>query len=378
MNAPESERLTRAALSRLGEPGDLRLLSLVDEFGAAGLYQLLVEERDPEGLLTDVAARLAAVNPTRELDQAARLGLRFVIPGDAEWPSQLGDLAGCAPLHERGGTPIGLWVKGPLRLCDLDRSLAIVGSRAATSYGDSVAGEIAAVAALAGFSVISGAAVGIDVAAHRGAISMDAPTVAVLACGADRVYPSAHRSLLDHIAQTGAVVSEAPPGCAPHRIRFLARNRVIAALARGTVVVEAATRSGALNTANWAGRLNRQLMGVPGPVTSVSSAGVHEQIRLGAMTLVTSGADVLEMVGESGQHLVEAPRGHTTSRDSLTTRQQQVLDAVPVSSRATVDSIARVAGLGMLEVRSSLARLEVDGLVDGGQAGWRLTALAHA
>ncbi len=284
----------------------------------------------------------------------------------------LDDLAGVAPLHERGGVPVGLWVKGPLRLDTLEASVAVVGSRAATTYGAEVAGEIAAVTSLAGAAVISGGAFGIDLAAHRGALATDGPTVAVLACGADRVYPAAHRELLDHIATTGAIVSEGPPGCAPQRIRFLARNRLIAALAAGTVVVEAASRSGALNTANWAGRLNRPLMGVPGPVTSVSSAGVHEQIRLGAMTLVTSGADVLEMLGAAGEHLVEVPRGPTTPRDRLTPRQRQVLDAAPVVRHAGPESIARVAGLGLLEVRAALEKLQRAGLVEGSERGWRL------
>jgi DNA processing protein len=201
--------------------------------------------------------------------------------------------------------------------------------------------------------------------------------VAVLACGADRVYPAAHRDLIGHLADVGAVVSEAPPGCSPQRIRFLARNRLIAALTRGTVVVEAAARSGALNTANWAGRLNRTVLGVPGPVTSASSAGVHHLIRTGAATLVTSGNEVLEMVGAAGEHLVEGPRGEVRSRDGLTTKQKQVLDAVPVAAGAQSDSIARVAGLGIVEVRSVLSRLHSSGLVEQSDDGWRLAALAH-
>src|SRR4029078_13034542 len=122
----------------------------------------------------------------------------------------------------------------------------------------------------------------IDQAAHRGALAGGVSTVAVLACGVDRAYPAAHQRLLDHLADRGAVVSELAPGCAPTRLRFLARNRVIAALTRGTVVVEAAVRSGALNTANWANRLHRTVMGVPGPVTSAPSQGVHQLIRTGA------------------------------------------------------------------------------------------------
>ena len=154
-----------------------------------------------------------------------RLGIRFVIPSDPEWPHQVEHLAIAGQLHDRGGPPIGLWVKGPLRLDQLSRSVAVVGSRSATTYGEQVAREMGAVLVRHEAPVVSGAAFGIDQAAHRGAIAMDGPTVAVLACGADRAYPTAHQSLIDHIARHGAVVSEAPPGCAPTRIRFLACNR---------------------------------------------------------------------------------------------------------------------------------------------------------
>lgn len=374
----DRERLARAALSRLSEPGDPRMTSLTSEMGAVALYDALCQEREMGGVLTDVAARLVAVDPERELSQAARLGMRFVIPSDAEWPRQLDDLAGGGELHERGGVPVGLWVRGPVRLDQLATSVAMVGARSSTTYGDTVAGELAAVVVRAGLPVVSGAAFGIDQASHRGALIGGGPTVAVLACGADRVYPAAHRDLIGHLAEVGAVVSEAPPGCSPQRIRFLARNRLIAALTRGTVVVEAAARSGALNTANWAGRLNRTVLGVPGPVTSASSAGVHHLIRTGAATLVTSGNEVLEMVGAAGEHLVEDPRGEVRSRDGLTTKQKQVLDAVPVAAGAQSDSIARVAGLGIMEVRSVLSRLHSSGLVEKSDDGWRLAALAHA
>ena len=193
----------------------------------------------------------------------------------------------------------------------------------------------------------------------------------------DRAYPTAHKSLIDHLAAECAVVSEAAPGSAPTRLRFLSRNRLIAALTRGTVVVEAALRSGALNTANWATRLNRPLLGVPGPVTSAPSQGVHQLIRVGAAVLATSGEEVLELVGSSGQHLVEVPRGLDGPRDRLTLRQQQVLDAVPVSRCAGADSIARTAGLGLVEVRSALSRLAARGLVEQEARGWRLAALAR-
>lgn len=372
-----AERLARAALASVTEPGDPRMSGLVAELGAVELYETLSAERDVRGVLSDWAARLQVAEPLRVLDKAADRGIRFVIPGDPEWPTSLEDLAAVPLLHDRGGCPVGLWVRGPLRLADLDSSVAIVGSRSATTYGAEVAAEIAARVVREGFVVVSGAAFGIDVAAHRGALAADGLTVAVLACGVDRAYPSAHARLLEHLATGGAVVSEAAPGCAPTRVRFLSRNRLIASLTRGTVVVEAAARSGALNTANWAGRLNRAVMGVPGPVTSAPSQGVHHLVRTGAATLVTGGADVLEMIGAAGEHLVEEPRGPERPRDRLPVRQQQVLDAVPVGSGARADSIARAAGLGLVEVRSTLSRLARSGLVEQREDGWRLAALAH-
>lgn len=377
MSDLDRDRLARVALGRLAEPGDPRFVGLVAELGAVALLDSLVGQRAQGGLLADCAGRVEALGPERELERADRLGIRFVIPSDAEWPRQLDDLAGVEPLQTRCGVPFGLWVKGPLRLEELAGSVAVVGSRSATTYGGDVAADLAAVVARAGRAVVSGAAFGIDQAAHRGALAAGGRTVAVLACGVDRAYPIAHKTLLDHLGAEDAVVSEVPIGCSPTRLRFLARNRLIAALTRGTVVVEAAIRSGALNTANWAGRLNRPLLGVPGPVTSAPSQGVHQLIRTGAATLVTSGAEVLEMVGAAGEHLVEEPRTRTRPRDRLSWRDQQVLDAVPVHSGARADSIARTAGLGVLEVRSALTRLQRAGLVESGEAGWRLAALAH-
>lgn len=367
-----AERLARVALCRLTEPGDPRLTGLVSKLGAVRVHDHLASERDLDGILTDVAGRLAGLEPERELEQAKRLGIRFVIPGDAEWPSQLDDLDHSGQLQERGGAPLGLWVRGPLRLNEQRDAVAMVGARSATTYGSSVAGTISAEVAKAGLCVVSGAAFGIDNAAHRGALAGRGATIAVLACGVDRVYPAAHRQLLDHLADHGAVVSELAPGCAPTRHRFLARNRVIAALARGTVVVEAAVRSGALNTANWTDRLSRRLMGVPGPVTSAPSAGVHQLIRTGAATLVTSGAEVLEQLGAAGDNALAEPRSEPRARDRLRRRDAQVLDAVPVSDPAGADSIARAAGIGLVDTQSALIRLERDGFAVQTLAGWIL------
>lgn len=378
MSAAEEDRLARAGLALLTEPGDHRVAVVVAELGPRALYDDVMRQRaDTKGLRDDAAARVPDCDPAGLLEDAARQGLRFVVPGDEEWPVQLDDLLRVPTLQDRGGPPIGVWVRGPLRLDALADSVAVVGSRSATTYGADLAGSISAVVARAGSPVVSGAAFGIDNAAHRGALAGGGRTVAVLACGADRVYPQAHRDLIEHLAREGAVVSESPPGWAPTRIRFLSRNRLIAALTAGTVIVEAAARSGALNTANWAARLNRSLMGVPGPVTSAPSQGVHQLIRTGAATLVTSGADVLELVAPAGAHLAEEPRGRERARDRLSTRDQQVLDAVPVHDGAGTDSIARTAGVALLTVTSALQRLRTGGYVEQVEGGWRLAALAH-
>jgi DNA processing protein len=373
----DQERLARVALGRLTEPGDPRIPRLVLELGAVRLREALGDLDHPNDLAREVATRLHGLDPEADLERAERLGIRYVAPGDSEWPARIDDLMRAETLDERGGPPLGLWVKGPMRLDELGRSVAVVGSRSATTYGAEVAAGISAGLARAGHKVVSGAAFGIDNAAHRGALAVEGSTMAVLACGVDRAYPAAHRDLLDHLGATGAVVAEVAPGCAPTRGRFLSRNRLIAALTTGTVVVEAAARSGALNTASWAIRLNRHLMGVPGPVTSAQSQGVHQLIRTGAATLVTHGAEVLEIVGEAGTHLAEPSRGPSRRRDAVGGRLGRILDAVPLAQPAPVDSIATTAGLGLVEVQSGLSRLCKLGLVERVPRGWRLTPAAQ-
>ena len=373
LRATEEERSARAALNAIGEPGDPRLARLVAAMGAQEVYERLRADTDLAGMRSEAAERLSATHPARLLDEASRLGIRFVVPGDAEWPRGLDDLASVEPLNQLSGEPLGLWVRGPLSLrAACSGAVAVVGSRSATSYGTGVARDLAAHLAGNRVAVVSGAAFGVDQAAHRGALAAGGPTVAVLACGVDRPYPTAHRDLLGHIAEVGAVVSELRPGCAPTRVRFLSRNRLIAALTTGTVVVEAAIRSGALNTASWAARLNRVLMGVPGPVTSAPSEGVHELIRDGRAALVTRGEHVLEQVSPAGEHLHRAPRGETTLRDLLELTEQRVLEAVPLVRAATVPGIARTAGLAASTVLATLVRLEDLGWVErAGDGLWR-------
>jgi DNA processing protein len=374
MTASDADRQARLMLSLVGEPGDPRLNGLVDQVGAVEALEF-VQARGRRGELgAALAERIASARPDETLRAAERRGLRFVTPADPEWPPGLADLADVPTLHERGGVPIGLWLRGRLSLDEaVVGSVAVVGSRSATTYGAAVATEIGGALAAASVPVVSGAAFGIDQAAHRGALAARGATVAVLACGADRVYPTAHQALVEYIAEVGLVVSEAPPGGAPTRVRFLARNRLIAALSVGSVVVEAAVRSGALNTANWADGLSRALMGVPGPVTSAASQGVHLLIRNRNALLVTGGADVLEAVLPLGQHAAGSrAEGATRPRDALPALEREVLDAVPVRRGAPADRIARAAGLAPEVVARTLVSLHEAGFVERAADRWRL------
>src|SRR5690606_18729050 len=237
------------------------------------------------------APRLDGLDPRRELRVLERLGGELLVPGDAGWPVGLDDLG---PVR-----PLALWVRGNRDLAALaERSVAVVGARACTDYGRHVTGEIAAGLAARGFTVVSGGAYGIDAAAHRAAVVSGGPTVAFLAGGVDRFYPAGNTELLREVVGSGgAVVSEVPPGSVPSRVRFLLRNRLIAAVAGATVVVEAAWRSGSLSTAVRAAELSRPVGAVPGPVTSMASAGCHRLLRDGAAVCVTDADEVAELAG---------------------------------------------------------------------------------
>jgi DNA processing protein len=248
--------------------------------------------------------------------------------------------------------------------------VAIVGARANTSYGEVFARELAFGCGERGICVVSGAAYGIDAAAHRGALSASAATVAVLACGVDRPYPRGNLDHLDRIAGQGVVVSEVPPGSAPTRNRFIHRNRLIAALAAATVVVEAGWRSGASITASEAADLGRPVGAVPGPVTSPASAGCHRLLRAGAVC-VTSVADVVELVDPIGSGEGEGPTRDRAIHDDLPEVDVRVLDALPLGRFAPERSLADVAGLDAPTLAASLGRLELLGLAEHGDAGWR-------
>ncbi|NEY34766.1 DNA-protecting protein DprA, partial [Streptomyces sp. PRKS01-65] len=312
-------------------------------------------------------ARAGRADPRADLAAAHAAGVRFVSPGTVEWPAQLDDLGTARPL--------GLWVRGSpeLRMWAL-RSVAVVGARACTEYGAHMAATLAAGLAERGWVVVSGGAYGIDGAAHRGALGAGGATVAVLACGVDRPYPRGHTGLITRIAAQGLVVGELPPGEHPTPSRFLLRNRVIAALTRGTVVVEAAHRSGSLVTARAAQRLGRHTMGVPGPATSGLSAGVHELLRGGA-ALVTDAADVVELVGAMGE-LAPERRGPVLPTDLLTGPARQVLAALPAGRTAAPSEIAREARTTEDDAIARLYELRALGYVERHDDGWKLTRQA--
>ncbi|MEU4115841.1 DNA-processing protein DprA [Kitasatospora sp. NPDC028055] len=369
--APEPERVARVLLNRLSEPGDAVVGRWLDELPAVDVVRAIREGAVPDHPGLDAArlaayqARLPGLDPVADLKRVRDVGGRFIIPGDTEWPSQLDDLG--------DGRPIGLWTTGTgsLRLLAL-RSVAVVGSRACTAYGAHVAGELAAQLAERGWVVVSGAAYGIDAAAHRGALAVGGMTVAVLACGVDVAYPKGNAELIRRIGEQGLLVSELPPGEHPTRFRFVLRNRVIAALTRGTVVVEAALRSGALSTARRARDLNRHTMGVAGPVTSELSAGVHALIRSGGATLVTDAAEVTELVGAIGDDLAPQSSGPVLPRDLLEPPVARVLEAVPATAEgAPVERLARQSGLPPDEVLQRLYELASLGFVERHGAHWR-------
>jgi DNA processing protein len=298
MNASDDERLARATLCAIAEPGDGLLGALIARVGAVGAVEVARRGRPPADVVTDEKARLAehvaswhvrlaTAEPAADLARCEDLGGRMVCPGDPSWPSQLDDLGYQAPY--------ALWLRGPGDLArGCQRAVAVVGARVATSYGLRVAADLAAELAAGGWSVVSGGAVGIDAAAHQGAHAVGGDTLTVLGSGVDAPYPSSNGSLFAEMSMWGLLVSESPPGTDPTRLRFVLRQRVIAALTCGTVIVEAAARSGALKAAQYARDLGRVVMAVPGPVTSRTSVGCHALMRQHPPArCVTSAADVI-------------------------------------------------------------------------------------
>lgn len=378
--------LARVAWSRLAEPGDVVAGAVIAALGpvdalawlrdaapagaGGGSVRLGLGERTPVESVRRLSAavrrwepRLAALRPERDLEAVRRLGGRVLVPEAPGWPNAVSDLGDAGPAC--------LWVRSEVpfdRL--LRRAVAIIGARACTAYGEHVTAQLAGGVADAGWTVVSGGAYGIDAVAHRTALAArDGATVAVLAGGVDRPYPAGNARLLTAVAaEGGAVVSEVPPGSVPTRSRFLLRNRLIAAGARATVVVEAAWRSGALSTAGHAANLLRPVGAVPGPVTSAASAGCHRLMREGLAVCVTDSGEVLELAGSAGDGAAALAhpddvtgKGSSGPPEHLDDVARRTWEALPVRQSAAPESVARVAGLSVPEVLAALGRLELAG-----------------
>jgi DNA processing protein len=366
----DEERLARAGLCRVIEPGDLAALKAFEGLSALEIWDRL--QRGAPGL-ERWSTRLADANPERDLERAAAAGARFLIPGDDEWPDQLDILEEAGQLARRAGVPYGLWVRGHANLRHAaTRSVALVGARACSSYGEHVAAELSSGLADNGVTIVSGGAFGIDAAAHRGALAASGLTIAVLACGVDVSYPKRNSALLSRIAEDGFVVAELPPGCSPTKLRFLSRNRLIAAITQGTVVIEAAVRSGALNTAGWAEQCGRAVLAVPGPITSRMSAGSHLLVRERNAVLATNVADIIEATSPLGAGTTPPPRAPQTIADTLHPDLQRTLDAVPVQNPAPAARIATTAGLDLPTTQTCLKTLATLTLITETPTGWRL------
>ncbi|MBX0298652.1 DNA-processing protein DprA [Cryobacterium sp. 1639] len=388
------EVFARAAWTGIAEPGDGVAGAVVGILGAATALTAVVEAwpadrlehrlaasvdengaGDAQGLRLGLEQALARWRPRlssgdaiRSLHQAHRTGTALLLPGDPLWPSGTVDLGQHAPL--------ALWWRGRAEALDaLRHSIALVGARAATGYGEHVAMEAAAGLVDRGLAIVSGAAYGIDGMAHRSALASNGTTVAFLAGGVDRFYPSGHDALLSRIVEAGAVLSELPCGAAPTKWRFLQRNRLIAAASAATVVLEAGWRSGSLNTAGHAAALGRPLGAVPGPVTSPTSAGCHRLLRDYDAICVTTAAEMAELIGvgvdlELDLTGVDGRSAEGTPPRERTSEQIRVFDALSVRAPRSPADVARRAGLSTSAVLGALGTLDLEGSVRERATGW--------
>ncbi|MGD6978525.1 MULTISPECIES: DNA-processing protein DprA [Citricoccus] len=405
--AGHGERIARAALTRLVDPGDVLGLSAVRVWGAVRALDLLTgrdqpsaDERQELSLSLQSAgipltsrgwrngrerwnARSGTLAPERDLDTLHRLGGGLLIPGDPGWPPAVEDLGPAAP--------VALWYRGTGGMPRAERTLAVVGSREASAYGRTATRMLTGGIGARGITVMSGGAYGIDALAHQTALGSgtgEPATVAVLAGGLDRFYPAGNEQLLRDIASSGLLLSEMSPGTSPTRHRFLQRNRLIAALSGAVLVVEARWRSGAQNTAGHALGLGRDLGVVPGPITSATSAGCHRLLRESPAVIVTQVEEALELLpgGPVAGSGPGTPGGRTPGtgpaggsggaaddrpHDHLTVEELLVYEALPLRNAAPVDRLCSVAGLGPGTVLGVLQKLHRQGLADQQASGWR-------
>ncbi|MFD3591341.1 DNA-processing protein DprA [Nocardia sp. NPDC058640] len=372
---PDERRLAWVYLSRVVQGPCAPLSALIASVGVCEAARAVREHELPTALRGPTAARREVDSAARDLDTIASLGGRVITPDDQEWPGwrMLGLDQLDAERDREAAVPLVLWARGPLSLHTAsERAVAVVGSRCSSGYGVQVASEVACDLAGRGWTIVSGAAFGIDAAAHRAALAVGGPTVAVLACGVDRPYPAQHDRLLAAIADSGLVVSEYPPGVAAQKHQFLARNRLIATLGDGVLVVEAGLRSGARNTVKWARRLGRPAMAIPGPVSSASSVGCHRMIRDGEALLVTRAEDIID---EAGPLRLPVAEGNSVDPAAhLRGAEADIYAALPIVGSRLPRELSQQCGLDLATVRAVLPSLELADLVGCDSDGWFRTS----
>lgn len=376
------EIFARAALSLLTEPGDGFAGFMTQHIGAAKLLELEIARAETSVLkselarvdaLDDAVAKFGAFETSHSearerwaarlnlgvlstsLDAALTVGATLLTPLSEMWPNSLNDL--------EFSMPHCLWVRSQnLDAISAMPALAIVGSRVSSSYGEWVTSEIVSDSTARGLSIVSGGAYGIDSIAHRTALAQNQFTVAFMAGGIDRLYPSGNTEMLEAIARQGALIAEQAPGASPTKWRFLQRNRLIAALGQATVVVEAGYRSGALNTVTHAQNLQRPIAAVPGAITSQASAGCNQLIRAAGAEMICSVSDAADLaLGKQGWFQPELGglgAFETRALDAMNTRPQSDL------------AIASRAGLTHKEIACALGQLSLLGFVEQTDRGW--------
>lgn len=361
-----------AYLSRVAEPPCPLLARFVADVGPVAAAQAIRAGAEPAKLTERVQARRGVDRAGADIDQLHQRGWRLLTPHHPEWPYlAFSSFPAVARTKPQGWPPMVLWAQGPAALDEVAlRAAAIVGTRAATAYGEYVAADLAGGLVERDVAVVSGGAYGIDGAAHRATLSAEGTTVAILAGGLDIPYPAGHSALLHRIGASGLLVTEYPPGERPARYRFLTRNRLVAAFSGASVVVEAGLRSGAANTAAWARELGRVVCAVPGPVTSSASAGCHELLRGGAQ-LVTRADEVVELVGRAGE-LADEPVHPASALDGLGEGERRVYEALPARGVHTTEQVSVGAAMPADQVLGPLALLEVAGLIERHLDGWRI------
>lgn len=385
---PEIENsFARAVFSLITEPGDMFAGAITQALSHETVLELEIA-RQPTSRLKQLLAEVGALdevqskfvdldqahNDARQrwsgrlklqdfsnaLDLAIRVRAQLITVSNSYWPTQLDDL--------QLASPHCLWLRSRTELSLLNQNqISIVGSRISTSYGDWVASEIVADASTKGMNIVSGGAYGIDAISHRAALANNNSTIAFMAGGIDRLYPSGNQNLLERIIENGAVIAEQAPGAMPTKWRFLQRNRLIAAMGQATIVIEAGARSGALNTVTHAQELGRAVGVVPGPITSQASAGCNQLIAKGMVTPICAITDAAALALK-GEDWFQA------EFEGLGAFETRALDAMTAKAKPE-DKIASDAGLSNRELSIALGQLALLGFVEKRERGWAKLAL---